>query len=90
MMDNKKIINYILFIIGFSFCCFVALFLITGMDEIWNGFNLWWYGIGIAGTIGIIGILSIIISINKQPPQFIFYLLILFIILIIVGIFQFK
>ncbi|MCK5460091.1 hypothetical protein KAI52_03175 [Candidatus Parcubacteria bacterium] len=88
-MINKKTINYILFIIGFLLCGFTVLFLITGMDEIWNGFNLWWYGIGIAGMLSSVGMLSIIISFNKQPSRFLFYLLVLSIILIIVGIFQF-
>jgi len=64
--------NIILFIFGLSLCVFVAIFLITGMDEIWNGHTVWLFGAGIAGLLGSIGISSIIISLNKKrrAPRF--------------------
>ena len=79
--------NIILFIFGLFLCIFVAIFLTTGMDEIWNGHKLWLFGIGIAGLLGSIGISSIIISLNKKnrAPKIFFILTIISFFMIVVG-----
>jgi len=83
----KKIVNPILFIFGLLLCIFVAVFLITGMDEIWNGYTLWLFGVGIAGFLGSIGISSIIISLSKKKraPRVFFILSIIFFLVIIID-----
>jgi hypothetical protein len=85
----KKIINPILFIFGLFVCLFDTYFLITGIDEIWNGHKIWLYGFGIVGLIGSIGISAIIISLNnkKRVPLIFFISSIIFLILTIVGFF---
>jgi len=88
-MFYKKIINVLLFFFGLILCLFDVRFLATGYDEIWNGVNIWWYGLGVAMLLGTIGISSIIISLNKKmrAPGFFFALSIISIAIIIFGFF---
>ncbi|MEA3272828.1 MAG: hypothetical protein U9P90_04145 [Patescibacteria group bacterium] len=67
----KNIVNIILLLIGVSLCVFAIIFLVTGMDEIWNGHTLWVRGIGIFGLSSSIGLASIMISISekKRAPK---------------------
>lgn len=84
-LDNPGAI--IIFIFGVIVCLFTLFFIATGMDEIWNGFNIWWYGVGIAGTLASIGIASILISLNKdnRAPRILFFSTLFFIFIGITG-----
>lgn len=86
----KKKLSSLIFLFGLSICLFVATFLFTGIDEIWNNGKIWIYGLGMAGFLLTLGISSIIISTSekKQAPQFFLYLLLFFFVLIIVGFFN--
>ncbi len=62
----KKYFNFAAFIAGMFFCVFVLIFLITGMDEIWDGDRLWWYGISVASALGSLGIVCISYSLSSK------------------------
>ncbi|MEA2088485.1 MAG: hypothetical protein U9O55_01420 [Patescibacteria group bacterium] len=89
-MKLIDVVKKFLFLFGLSICLFVAVFIFTGIDEIWNNGKIWIYGLGMAGFLFTLGISSIIISISqkKQAPKFLLYLLLLFFILIIIGFFN--
>lgn len=67
--------NIILITFGVGLLLFTSFFVFTGFDELWNGINVWWYGVGIAGLMTSIGLTSIIIAIQKslKAPRILLY-----------------
>ena len=83
----STITNIILFIIGLSISIFASIILLTGMDEIWNGFNVQWYLVCVLGLFYSIGISCMIIAINKEnrAPKIFRFLTIFFFVSAVVS-----
>lgn len=74
-------------LIGIFFCGFAAFFLATGYDEIWNGYDIWWLGVGWAATLISLGTTSLylVFSPAARAPRSLIVLDILSILLLIFG-----
>jgi hypothetical protein len=87
----NKISKAILAVLGLSLLVFVAFFVTTGFDELWNGHSLWLYGIGMACLLTSVGLSAVWLAFSKsdKAPNALFLAVLGSLVVIFLGVLKF-